>query len=79
MTTKVARRLPLTKRSAIDECRVAASAADGALARLAKLLGEAEEHHPRIVVDGLRDHVQCVLARLRKVTGVSPAEEDAQE
>jgi len=69
MTTKVARRLPLTKRSAIDECRLAASAADGALARLAKVLGEAECHHPRIVADGLRDHVLYVLSRLRRVTG----------
>lgn len=61
--------VPLTKRSAIEECRLATAAADGALVRLAKALREAEDHGAGIAVEGLRDHVLCVLARLRKVTG----------
>ena len=58
-----------TAREAIDECRLAASSADGALVRLARCLRDAESHSRRIEVEGLRDHVLCVLARLRHTTG----------
>jgi hypothetical protein len=59
----------ITTRQHVTECRLAASAADGALVRLARELGRLEEHSRRMEIDGLRDHVLCVLARLRKVTG----------
>lgn len=58
-----------TARESIDECRLAASSADGALVRLANELRKSEQHSRRIEVEGLRDHVLYVLARLRHATG----------